>query len=199
MKSSHRLAISVPEGRPIKPLVKAVLIYENFAAGVRAQWFCEKFVRLLDVRLEETNWSFDALGISEIREAAAGAARQADVVMLSVSGRKKLPGIVKTWLDIWLWLLDSEDPAFVALFDASAPHYLGSIRAYLSSVAREAGIDFFSHQVAASDLPQFLRPESRLGPLPTAKAKRFFPTCERSLVVPEHVCQNNWRFADLAL
>ncbi len=53
MKSSPRLAISVPEGRQIKPLVKAVLIYENFAVGVRARWFCEKFVRLLDVRLEE--------------------------------------------------------------------------------------------------------------------------------------------------
>jgi hypothetical protein len=29
-----------------------VLIYENFAAGVRTRWFCEKFLRLLNVRLE---------------------------------------------------------------------------------------------------------------------------------------------------
>jgi hypothetical protein len=181
MKSSHRLAISVPEGRPIKPLVKAVLIYENFASGVRARWFCEKFVRLLDVRLEETNWSFDALGISEIRVAAAGAARKADVVMLSVSGRKKLPGIVKTWLDMWLWLLDSEDPAFVALFDASAPQHTLSIRAYVSSAAREAGIDFFSHELAASELPQFLGGESRLGTAAAAKPEGFFPPPERSL------------------
>jgi len=192
MKAGPHLAKSAPGSWRIKPLLKAVLIYENFAAGVRARWFCEKFVHLLDVRLEETDWSFDALGIREIREAAAGAARKADVVMLSVSGRKKLPGTIKTWLDMWLWRLDSEDPAFVALFDASAPRYLGSIRAYLSSVAREAGIDFFPHQVAASDLPQFLRPESRLELLPTAEAKRFFPTCERSLMLPEHVCQNNW-------
>ena len=124
MKSGPHLAMSPPEGWRIKPLVKAVLIYENFAAGVRARWFCEKFVHLLDVRLEETDWSFDALGIREIREAAAGAARKADVVMLSVSGRKKLPGTIKTWLDMWLWRLDSEDPAFVALFDASGTRYL---------------------------------------------------------------------------
>jgi hypothetical protein len=65
MKSRPRLAISVPEGQRVKPLVKAVLIYENFAAGVRARWFCKKFVRLLDASLEETNWSFDALALPE--------------------------------------------------------------------------------------------------------------------------------------
>src|SRR5208282_2515826 len=27
---------------PMKPLLKAVLIYENFAAGLRARWFCER-------------------------------------------------------------------------------------------------------------------------------------------------------------
>jgi hypothetical protein len=102
MKPGPHLAKSAPGGWRIKPLLKAVLIYENFAARVRARWFCEKFVRLLDVRLEETNWSFDAFGIREIREAAAGAARKADVVMLSVSGCKKLPGTIKTCLDKWL-------------------------------------------------------------------------------------------------
>ncbi len=137
------------------------------------------------------NWSFDTLGISEIRVAAAGAARKADVVMLSVSGRKKLPGIVKTWLDMWLWLLDSGDPAFVALFDASAPQYTLSIRAYLSSAAREAGIDFFSHEIAASELPQFLGGDSRLGTAAAAKPEGFFPPPERSLTIPENVRQNN--------
>jgi hypothetical protein len=192
MKSDPHLAISVPEGRQIKPLLKAVLIYENFAAGVRVRWFCEKFVRLLDVRLEEANWSFDALGIREIREAAASAARKADVVMLSVSGRKKLPEIIKTWLDMWLWLLDSEDPAFVALFDASAPQYAVSTQAYLSGVAREAGIDFFPHQIAASDLPQFLRSENSLDTAANGKVEGFLSTHERSRTVrPGNVCQNN--------
>jgi hypothetical protein len=192
MKSRPHLAKSTPGGWRIKPLLKAVLIYENFAAGVRARWFCEKFVRLLNVRLEETNWSFEALEIRKMREAAASAARKSDVVMLSMSGRKKLPGTIKTWLDMWLWLLDNEDPAFVGLFAASAPRHICSIRAYLDSAARDAGIDFFPHEIAASELPQFLCPESRLKPpLPTAKLEGFFPRREHSLALPEDVCQSN--------
>jgi len=174
MKSGRHLANSVSKGWRIKPVLKAVLVYEDFAAGVRARWFCGKLVRMLDVGLEETDWSFDALGIREIREAAAGAARKADIVMLSVSDRKQLPGTIETWLDMWLWLLSGEDPAFVALFDASASRYISSIRAYLSSVAREASIDFFPHEIAATDLPQFLRPESRSDTSQLPKRRDFF-------------------------
>jgi hypothetical protein len=159
MKSGSHLANLAFEGWQIKPILKAVLVYEDFTAGVRARWFCERFVRLLDVGLEEANWSFDALRIREIMKGAAGTARKADLVMLSVSGRNELPGTIERWLDMWVWLLDSEDPALVALFDASASRYTCSIRAYLGSVAREAGIDFFPHEIAASDLPQFLFPE----------------------------------------
>jgi hypothetical protein len=173
MKSGRHLANSVSKGWRIKPVLKAVLVYEDFVAGVRARWFYGKLVRLLDVGLEETDWSFDALGIREIREAAAGAARKADIVMLSVSGRKQLPGTIETWLDMWLWLLSSEDPAFVALFDASASRYISSIRAYLSSVAREASIDFFPHEIAAPDL-LFLHPESRSDTSQLPKPRDFF-------------------------
>src|SRR5271157_1298909 len=58
------------------PVFKAVLIYENFATGVRARSFCERLVRALDKTLEEQMWSFDALGIREARNAAA--TRQAE-------------------------------------------------------------------------------------------------------------------------
>ena len=81
-----------------KPVFKAVLIYEDFAAGVRARRFCERLVRRLGRTLEEQIWKFDVLGIREVRNLAAGAARKADVVIVSVSGRTELPHTAQGWL-----------------------------------------------------------------------------------------------------
>jgi hypothetical protein len=120
----------------MKPVFKAVLIYENFAAGVRARWFCARLVRALDSTLEEQMWNFDVLGIRDVRNAAASVARTADVVILSISGYTELPGTVRAWLDMWLWLLDKENPALVALFDSSTPRNIASICAYLQQIVR---------------------------------------------------------------
>jgi hypothetical protein len=74
----------------MKPVFKTVLIYENFAAGVRARWFCARLVRALDSTLEEQMWNFDVLGIRDVRNEAASAARKADVVIVSASGYTEL-------------------------------------------------------------------------------------------------------------
>jgi hypothetical protein len=136
----------------LKPVFKTVLIYENFAAGVRAQRFCERLARALDSTLEEQMWNFDVLGIREVRNAAAGVARKADVVILSVSGRTALPGTIRAWLDMWLGLLEKENPALIALFESSSPRSIASIHAYLRGIARRAGIDFFPHDVSSPRL-----------------------------------------------
>jgi len=136
------------------PVFKAVLIYENFATGVRARSFCERLVRALDKTLEEQMWSFDVLGIREARNAAASAARKADVVIVSPLGRTDLPSTIRAWLDMWLWLLDNENPALVALFDSSTPPNIASIRAYLGNIARSAGIEFFTYEITPPAYPQ---------------------------------------------
>jgi transposase len=51
-----------------------------------------------------------SLRIREVRNAAASAARKADVVILSVSGHTELPVTIRAWLDLWLRLLDKEHP-----------------------------------------------------------------------------------------
>jgi hypothetical protein len=61
------------------PVFKAVLIYENFAAGVHARRFFEALARASDKALEEQMWNFEVLGIREARNAAASAARKADI------------------------------------------------------------------------------------------------------------------------
>jgi hypothetical protein len=68
-------------------------------------------------------------------------------VILSVSGHTELPVTIQAWLDLWLWLLDKERPALVALFDSSAPRNIPSIRTYLSCITRRDGIDFFPYEI----------------------------------------------------
>src|SRR5271165_7177320 len=136
------------------PVLRAVLIYENFATGVRARGFCERLVRASDNTLEEQMWSFDVLGIREARNAAASAARKADVVIVSVLGHTDLPSTIRAWLDMWFWLLDKQNPALVALFDSSTSPNIGSIRAYLSNIARSARIEFFTYQITPPVYPQ---------------------------------------------
>lgn len=79
----------------MKSFLKAVLIYENFEAGLLARWFSERLVCASDIALKEQMWNFDVLGIREVRNAAASAARKADVVILSVSGRAELPVTIR--------------------------------------------------------------------------------------------------------
>ena len=70
--------------------------------------------------MEEQIWNFDVLGIREVRDLAAGAARKADIVIVSLSGRTELAHTICGWLNMWLWLLEEENPALVALFESSA-------------------------------------------------------------------------------
>ena len=134
-------------GSTDKPVFKAVLIYEDIAAGVRARCFCEKLVRTLDSRLEEQMWNFDVLGIREIRNLAASTARKADAVIVSVSGNTELPDTIRDWLNMWLWILEEERPALVALFISSASQEIAPVCAYLQQIARRNGIDYLQERL----------------------------------------------------
>jgi hypothetical protein len=85
-------------------------------------------------------------------------------VAVSVSGRRELPSAVRAWFDMWLWLLEDENPALVALFDSSAAPNIGPIYAYLSSIARRARIQFFSAHRQVSLFPVFRPREEGIWP-----------------------------------
>jgi hypothetical protein len=126
------------------PALKAVLIYETFTGGERARGFLDKLASASGRTLEEQMWSFDGLRIREARNAAASAARKADVVAVSASARLELPGTVRVWLDMWLWLLDGQKPALVALLDSSAAPNFVRVREHLDCIARRAKLEFFA-------------------------------------------------------
>jgi hypothetical protein len=147
------------------PVFKAVLIFENVSAGAHARWFLERLARASCKTLEEQLWNFEVLGIREKRNGAASAARKADVIAVSASGQRELPGAVRAWLDMWLWLLEDENPALLALFDSSdSPNVVASIHAYLSCFAQRAGIEFFSAHRQVSLFPLFRPKEEAIWP-----------------------------------
>jgi len=164
-RNSWNIARSVNDGEAgHNPVFKAVLIYENLAAGARARWFLERLARASGKTLEEQMWNFDVLGIREVRNGAASAARKADVVAVSVSGQQELPGTVRAWFDMWLWLLEDENPALLALFDSSATPNAASICAYLSCIAQRAGIEIFSAHRQVSLFPVVRPKEEAIWP-----------------------------------
>jgi hypothetical protein len=149
---------------------KAVLIYENFAAGARALCCLERLARASGKALQEQTWNFEVLGIREARNGAASAARKADVVALSASGQLELPGTVRAWFDMWLWLLEDEKPALLALFDSLATPTVVSISAYLSRIAQRAGIEFFSAHPQVSLFPVVRPKEEAVWPQSVERA-----------------------------
>lgn len=164
-RNSRNIARSVNDGEAgHNPVFKAVLIYENVAAGARARCFLERLARASGKTLEEQMWNFDVLGIREVRNGAAGAARKADVVAVSASGQRGFPGAVRAWLDMWLWLLEDENPALLALLDSSESPNVASICAYLSRIAQRAGIEFFSARRMVSLFPVVRPKEEAIWP-----------------------------------
>jgi hypothetical protein len=89
---------------------------------------------------------------------AASAARKADVVAVSASGRLEFPGAVRAWFDMWLWLLEDENPALLALLDSSDSPNVASICTYLRCIAKRGGTEFFSAHRRPS-LFQFFGPK----------------------------------------
>ena len=170
-RNSWNIARSVNDGEAgHNPVFKAVLIYENLAAGARARWFLERLAHASSKTLEEQMWNFDVLGIREVRNGAASAARKADVVAVCASGQREFPGAVRAWLDMWLWLLEDENPALLALLDSSDSPTAASICAYLGRIAQRAGIEFFSAHRQLSLFPVVRPKEEATWPEPVERA-----------------------------
>jgi hypothetical protein len=188
---SRNIARSVNDGQA-KPsaVFKAVLIYENVTAGARARCCLERLARESAKTLEEQMWNFDVLGIREERNGAASAARKADVVAVSASGQLEFPGAVRAWFDMWLRLLEDENPA---LLDSSTTPTVGSVHPYLSRIAQRAGIEFFSAHRPVSLFPVVRPKEDAIWPEPVERAllswlKSRGPA-KRSVVSSRKCCQ----------
>jgi hypothetical protein len=139
------------------PRFNVVILYEDGPAGRRAKRFYDKLIHELggecDFNLEL--WNFQVLGIPEFGASAMEAAAQADMVILSLHGKAGIPAEIKEWIEALTGQIIDRPPALVALLDrrkAGGGRGAASTLAYLSSVAKRTGIDFFAHTVFSPDI-----------------------------------------------
>jgi hypothetical protein len=133
------------------------MLYEDADAGRYAKRFSDKVMEEIGDEGEcvRNLWSFDVLGITEVRNAAAGAARNADLVIISASGKCALSREVEEWLELWAWLIDRAHPTLVALSREPTGSYAASIHDRLRRLAREKGVRFIPQSTprGGADVP----------------------------------------------
>jgi hypothetical protein len=133
-----------------KPILHVVIIYQNRTAGYRAKNFYERIVSAFDgacdFRLDL--WNFQVLAMPQINKTAAKAAAQADLVILSMCRKRRLPPEVKNWMETWLSLITDTNPAVAALVENHESNYGATTwtLSYLRSVADRYGLSLFTHK-----------------------------------------------------
>lgn len=130
--------------------LRVTILYECLDTGERAKRFSEELAAepAVNQELDLSFWDFRALGVREVRNTAAGTAATADLVILSLSGKRSLSAPVQGWIEMWAWLIDRHPPALVALF--AAPDAEGArIRAYLRQTTAGKGLRFFAPTIGA--------------------------------------------------
>ena len=129
---------------------KVVMLFEDFATGVRAKSTMDRVIENLESHFpfEIKFWRFDLLELLHFREMAATEVADADMVIVSAHGGPQIPDGVKNWLQLWLNRRLGGECALVELLDNQCDGS-GSwpIHDLLETIARKAHLDFFSHIV----------------------------------------------------
>ncbi len=129
------------------PVFKIVTAYADLAAGVRAKAMVERLAAELRPRLEIENdlWKFELLSHGPLRQCSAGAAAEADMVLIAAPGAAELPDPVRNWIEDWLAWKRKGPCALVALLSVKekAPGLPPPLGAWLRQIARMSHLDFF--------------------------------------------------------
>lgn len=137
----------IANAKPVRRTFQIVIVYENLVSAARALRACE-FLRgeIGDsVSLEVNIWKMGALADGDTRRGAATAASQAEVVIVSASGREEIPDAFRQWVEAWLKMDHSRRPAVFSLFGDHIGDGALSIASFLRGMTVRRGIDFFCH------------------------------------------------------
>lgn len=145
-----------------KPVFQVVIVYEDFAAGGRANETCGFLMAQLgnDFELRSSMWKFEILRNPKLAEIAAAEAVQANVIIVAAHGSLPLPSEVRNWIELWVPLRERHPAALIALLDGNAVSGESASPVYvrLQKVARAANMEFLPCFVAFSghDLPRLV-------------------------------------------
>ena len=146
-----------------KQTISVVMVYEDYATGLRAKRLYDELCRQLepDCELNQSMWKFEVLGVPRLGTVAAEEAAEADMIIVSMSGENELPKTVADWLETWLGEKVGQSSALVTLFDETEEeeNQCETIQWHLRQVARRGGMSFFSNPAGSSDWVREQTPE----------------------------------------
>jgi len=127
---------------------RVVVGYEDYSSGLRAMQLYNHILETWDEPSEfQFNlWKFEPLGLEKLRQAAAAEAMNADLVLISIRGDRRLAEEAREWLDSWIHSKACRTSALGLIVDPqfhSHPN-AGLARNYLEGLTAEAGIDFIT-------------------------------------------------------
>jgi len=161
-----------------KPTINFVIVSEDLPRGVLAKHLYDDLVDRMGEELGFTYevWPYRGLKDPQLRELAAHAVAEADVILFAVSGREDLPVEVKTWMQTCLGLSDRTG-ALVMLTDQNngSGEHIESICSYLRDSASKAGLEFLANtETSAGDCEDALIQNiSERAPLSLSNRIRF--------------------------
>jgi len=138
-----------------------VVAYEDLETRNRALHLYDHLAQQLldDYDFQCSWWKFDHLTNTTLRQQAADAAVEANMVILSIRASEDLPRTHKLWLEDWISRRHHRKAALVVMIaGTSVPEReAATVLAYLQNAARLARMDFFTH---AFELPSSPRETS---------------------------------------
>ena len=132
-----------------------VVAYEDLETRNRALHLYDHLAQQLldDYDFQCSWWKFDHLANATLRQQAADAAVEANMVILSIRAHEELPRTHHLWLEDWISRRHHRKAALVVMIAGATASERedAPVLAYLQNAARLARMDFFTH---AFELPR---------------------------------------------
>ena len=121
------------------------VIYNDTPSRERAIWLCHHLVREFwaEIDFKFTWWRFKYFAEMEIAEAAAEAAVESDMIVVSARAAEAMPQEIKGWFESWVFSRQKRDAALVVLTDSQseADVSYSPTATFLREIAHRAGME----------------------------------------------------------
>ena len=133
--------------------LSALVAYEDSITRNRAMRICDRLVQKFwkDFEFDFSWWRFDFLRDAELAQAAAAAAADSDLVVISAHGGRELPAPAQQWIESCLPRRGPGTCILVAMIGTADDQIRGltPIHVYLREVAQRANMDYLPQVVDA--------------------------------------------------
>ena len=144
-----------------------VVLYEDILARQAAIELCDSLAQTFyrDLDFQFSWWRFKYLNDQKISSEAVEAARNADLLLVSVQSSEAFPLELKAWFERWLSIRETSEGALVFIsHQEEASGRRGPQASYLYLLAQRAKFDFLPLAIGAGNRPAEPAQEDQMPP-----------------------------------